>query len=118
MKKLVFSLGGILILVGLSLAAPADRSFTGEIMDSACAAMGSHGGMMNKEGGPKTAKACAVACVKSGAKYVLYNSTTKRTYQLDDQAKPEQFAGDKVTVKGTYDTATKTIRVTSIEPAS
>jgi hypothetical protein len=118
MKKLAFSLGGIVILVGLSLAAPADRSFTGEIMDSACAAMGSHSGMMNKEGGPKTAKACTVACVKSGAKYVLYNSTTKRTYQLDDQAKPEPFAGEKVTVMGTYDAATKTIHVTSIAPAS
>jgi nitrogen fixation protein FixH len=118
MKKLAFTFGGILILVGLSLAAPADRSFSGEIMDSACVAMSSHSGMMSKEGGPKTAKTCTAACVKSGAKYVLYNSTTKRTYQLDDQAKPAQFAGDKVTVKGTYDMATTTIHVTSIAPAS
>jgi len=118
MKKLAFSLGGILVLVGISFAAPADRSFTGEIMDSACAAGGSHSGMMSKEGGPKTAKACTEACVKGGAKYVLYNSATKRTYQLDDQTKPEQFAGDKVTIMGTYDAATKTIHVTSVGPAS
>jgi len=118
MKKLAFTLGGILILIGVSLAAPADRSFTGEIMDSACASMGSHSGMMSKEGGPKTAKACTAACVKGGAKYVLYDSATKKTYQLDDQSKPEQFAGEKVKVVGTYDATSKTIHVTSITSAS
>jgi hypothetical protein len=118
MKKLAVSLGGVFILVGLSFAAPADKTFTGEIMDSACASMGSHSGMMAKEGGPKTAKACTAACVKGGAKYVLYDSATKTTYQLDDQTKPEQFAGDKVKVMGTYDAASKTIHVADIKGAS
>ena len=118
MKKLAVALGGVLVLVGLSLAGPADQTFTGEIMDSACASMGSHSGMMGKEGGPKTAKACTAACVKGGAKYVLYDPATKTTYQLDDQAKPEQFAGSKVKVMGSYDTASKTIHVTSIKGAS
>ncbi len=118
MKKFAVTLGGALIFVGLSLAAPADKTFSGEIMDSACASMGSHSGMMGKEGGPKTAKACTAACVKGGAKYVLYDSATKTTYQLDDQTKPEKFAGDKVKVMGSYDTASKTIHVTSIKAAS
>ena len=118
MNKIALSSIGMMLLVGASLAAAADRSFTGEIMDSACASMGSHSGMMNKEGGPNPAKACTEACVKKGAKYVLYDSATKRTYQLDDQAKPAEFAGDKVKVTGTYDTAAKTIHVTNIEKAS
>ena len=118
MKKLTFGLIGSLILVGASLAAPADKTYTGEIMDSACAAMGSHSGMMGKEGGPKTEKDCTLGCVKAGAKFVLYNPTTKRTYQLDDQTKPEKFAGEKVNVTGTYDMTTKTIHVTDIKPAS
>jgi len=118
MKKLAFSLAGVLILIGASIAAPPDRSFTGEVMDSACASAGSHSGMMSKEGGPKTAKACTEACVKGGAKYVLYNSATKTTYQLDDQTKPAEFAGQKVKVLGSYKTSTKTIHVTSISAAS
>jgi hypothetical protein len=117
MKKLALTLGGTLILVGLSFAAPADKTFTGEIMDSACAAMGSHSAMMEKEG-PNAAKDCTTTCVKGGAKYVLYDSTTKKTYQLDDQTKPEQFGGQKVKVTGSYDAATKTIHVTSIKSAS
>jgi hypothetical protein len=38
-------------------------------------------------------------------------------YQLDDQKKPESFAGQKVTVTGTYDASTMTIHVTKIEAA-
>jgi hypothetical protein len=57
-------------------------------------------------------------CVKMGGKYVLFNAANKRVYQLDDQTKPEQFAGQKVKVKGTYDRATKTIHITDIQRAS
>lgn len=117
MKKLALTLGGTLILAGLSFAAPADKAFTGEIMDNACAAMGSHSAMMGKEG-PNAAKDCTTTCVKAGGKYVLYDSTTKKTYQLDDQTKPGRFAGEKVKVMGSYDAATKTIHITTIEPAS
>jgi hypothetical protein len=37
---------------------------------------------------------------------------------LDDQKKPEAFAGAKVSVTGTLDDATKTIHVASIKAAS
>ena len=73
-------------------------------MDSACAKAGSHDGMM-EQAGLKTAKDCTEACVKGGNKYVLYNKTSKKVYQLDDQTKPQQFAGQNVTVKGTLDSA-------------
>src|ERR1700694_980942 len=57
-------------------------------------------------------------CVKHGGQYVLYDAAKKSVYQLDDQTKPEQFAGAKVKVTGTLDKATKTIHVTNIEAAS
>lgn len=105
----------VLMFAGLSFAA--DKTYTGEVMDSACAAMGSHEGMMKAHPG-MTAKDCTLGCVKNGAKFVLYNATTKTVYQLDDQKKPEQFAGAKVKVTGTLDAATKTIHVTGIKAAS
>jgi Protein of unknown function (DUF5818) len=124
MKKfaIAMSLALVLGLVSLSAtlhlttarAATADNaSFSGEIMDSACAGMGSHDAMMKKEGA-KTAKACTLKCVKAGSKFVLYDASKSMTYQLDDQAKAKKFAGQKVTVMGTYDDGSKTIHVASI----
>jgi len=37
---------------------------------------------------------CVTACVKAGAKYVLYDG--KEAYTLSDQKTPEQFAAKKV----------------------
>jgi hypothetical protein len=54
----------------------------------------------------------------SGGKYVLYDSSTKTVYELDDQKKPERFAGEKVTVTGNLDVASKTIHVANIKAAS
>jgi hypothetical protein len=106
----------LLIFVGVSFAAPS-KTYTGEIMDSACAAMGSHEGMMKSN--PKmTAKDCTLGCVQHGAKFVLYDAATKTVYQLDEQTKPVQFAGAKVVVTGTLDEATKTIHVASIKAGS
>lgn len=89
------------------------RTFRGEIMDSACAQMGSHKQMEAKEG-TKNARDCTLACVKNGSTLVLYNPSTKMTYQLSDQDKAKTYAGERVTVKGTYDASSKTITVDSI----
>jgi len=89
------------------------KTFTGEIMDRSCAGMGSHAAM-EKEHGIKDAKDCTLGCVKNGAKFVLYEKGTKTACELDDQTKPEQFAGQKVKVRGTLDAATKTIHVDGI----
>jgi hypothetical protein len=91
---------------------PAD-TFTGEIMDSACAALGSHENMMMAEGA-KNARECTLECVKMGSHFVLYNKTTKATYQLDDQKKPEKFAGRHVQINGTLDSSSHTIHIDSI----
>ena len=112
MKSTALALAGTLLMAGLSLAAPNDQTYTGEITDSACATMGSHAGM------GKPAKDCALARVHRGAKFVLFNAAAKTIYQLDDQKKPEQFAGAKVVVTGTLDDSTKAIHVTGIKSAS
>jgi hypothetical protein len=100
-----------------AIAQAETRSFTGEIMDGACAAMGGHEAMMKGEGA-NSAKQCTDKCVQGGSKYVLYDASSKTTYQLDDQAKPKEFSGQKVKVTGTYDEASKTIHVEKIEAAS
>jgi len=61
---------------------------------------------------------CVVECVKGmNGKYVLYDSAKKVSYVLSDQKTPEKFAAKKVTVTGTLDDATKTIKVDSIVAA-
>jgi type 1 fimbria pilin len=118
MKKLALGFVATLMLLTAALAAPKTQTFNGEIMDSSCAMMGSHEGMMKMHQDVKTAKECTLACVKMGAKFVLFDPATKTTYKLDDQQKPVQFAGEKVKVRGTYDAATRTIHVVSIRSGS
>src|SRR6185437_5916418 len=96
-KSLFFLLSAVIIFAVLVHAQ--DKNFSGEIMDSQCAALGDHSIMMASSG-LKTAKACTLGCVKAGGKFVLYDANTKKIYQLDDQKKPEGFAGEKVTVSG------------------
>ena len=56
-----------LLLVGnLSLAAPKGKTFTGEIMDSQCAAMGTHDPGGYKMTHTENARDCTLACVKMG----------------------------------------------------
>lgn len=94
-------------------------------MDGECANNGAHAEMLKKEGlgdkdphNPMAKKMCTAKCAKTGGKYVLYKAATKKVYAPDDQTKPEQFAGQKVKITGTFDTATDTIHVTTISPGS
>jgi hypothetical protein len=110
----------LLAIPFLSAAFPAPQqqnntplAYIGEIMDTRCAAQGSHEAVMAKEG-TKTAKDCALMCIQGGAKFVLYSADTKSSYNLDDQEKPRDYAGEKVTVVGTYDGQTRTIHTQSI----
>src|SRR5207253_4566320 len=96
------------------------QTITGEVMDSSCAKLGSHE-MMEKQHGmsssPASDKACTLACVKAGAKLVLYDASTKTVYELDDQKKSDQFAGEKVKITGTIE-KDNTIHVAKIAKAS
>lgn len=50
MKSLMLSLGAVLLFRVVSVAALKDSTYTGEIMDSLCAKMGSHGMMLKEHG--------------------------------------------------------------------
>lgn len=118
MKKL-FAMLSFLLLVAAFLTAYGQTratTYSGEIMDSQCAAMGNHDAGY-KMTDTKTAKECTIACVKMGGQYVLYDAAKKILYKLDDQKKPEPFAGEKVKITGTYDAGTKTIHVDKIAAA-
>ena len=103
----------LFMLAALSVAAgPAERTFTGTISDDMCATAG-HASMRM---GPTDAE-CTRACVAlHGASYVLVAG--KSVYSLTDQKTPEPLAGQQVTVVGTLDAKTSTIRVRSITAAS
>lgn len=100
----VFTLAAVAALA----APPGKMTFTGVVTDSMC----SDGDHSRMKMGPTDAE-CTKACIEvHGATYVLYDG--KVGYALSDQKMPGQFAGKRVTVKGTLDEKTKTIQVDSI----
>jgi hypothetical protein len=123
MRKSVLGLVllAVTVFIGAEVTHAQNQSFTGEIMDGACAGMGSHAmmlkehGMAGKENELAAKKMCTMDCVKNGSKFVLFDAGTKNVYQLDDQKKPADFAGQNVTVTGTLNKGTKTIHVTGIK---
>lgn len=93
-------------------AAQGKRTFTGAITDSMCAEA-DHSRMRMGS----TDAECTIACVAAhGSMFVLYDGN--EAYTLSDQQTPEKFAGKKVTVTGTLDARTRTIRVDSITAAN
>ena len=107
MKFLIFSL----LLTATLAAAQAKQTLTGTITDSMCPT-GDHSRMRM---GSNDAE-CTLACISAhGAMFILYDG--KEAYTLSDEQTPESFAGKKVTVTGTLDAKTKTIRVDSITAA-
>jgi hypothetical protein len=108
MKRLILCL---LAVAALS-AQQGKQTFTGTITDDECD-RADHSRMRM---GPTDAE-CARACIRAhGASYVLYDG--KDAYTLSDQEAPEKFAGQRVTVVGTLDATTKTIKVESITAAN
>ena len=109
MKTSTFSVLGLLLAAGLSLAAPGKdpaKAFAGSIGDSMCGAKHMMAGESDKD--------CTLECVKGGSKYILIDPSGK-IYQLSDQKTPEQFAGANVKVTGTL--KGDTIAVTSMVAA-
>ena len=116
----ILCLASIMLVAVFLHAAQADSNapptFTGEIMDSLCAKAGTHAQMMQDMKSMGTDKAtCSAKCIQLGAKYVLYDSSKKAIYELDDQGKAERFAGQSVRVSGTLQK--KKIKISSIEAA-
>ena len=102
-----------ILFAAAALTLAADKqTFTGVITDDMCADANHKDMKMGSD--PK----CVTECVKGmNGKYVLYDSSKKVAYVLSDQKTPEKFAAKKVTVTGTLDEATKTIKVDSIVAA-
>ncbi len=55
--------------------------------------------------------------VKSGDALVLAAPSDKKTYQLDDQEKAQQFVNKQVKITGILDSSSGIIRVRAIDPA-
>jgi len=98
-------LGSSLSFVGTARAAT--RTFVGNISDSMCGLKHMMPGQSDKD--------CTLECVKAGSKFVLADVANGKVYQLSDQKKPAEFAGQKVKVTGTL--KGDTINVTAIGPA-
>jgi len=126
LKKVMLIAGIILAGAAFPAASISKRSqgpqaqrslnLVGEIMDSRCAIDGSHDKIM-RQNGTKNAKDCTLECANSGGSFVLIDPETKTVYQLDNQQKPEPFAGQRVRISGTYDESSKTMHIESIESA-
>lgn len=101
-----------------------DTKFTGEITDEKLTCVDQTRPYLlldAKKRPPASEGTTKGACVlywthfaKPAEKFVLYDATTKTTYQLDNQALAEQHAGEKVRVTGTSNAASKAIHVTDI----
>ncbi len=115
MKPSTFGIRHLAFIIALFAAAPLaasneSRTFTGVIGDSMC--VRNHEPMKIA---PEDK--CVRDCVKHSkdVKYILLTSDTQ--YVLSDQASPEKFAGQKVTVKGVLYEKTGIIKVEAIEKA-
>ena len=98
-----------LVLVSAGLMCAAD--FTGIVTDDMCD-KADHKSMNM---GPDAK--CVAECIKGmSGKYVLFDG--KNSYILSDQKTPAKFAAKKVTVSGTLDAKTKTIKVDKITAAN
>src|ERR1017187_41479 len=103
--RLMTKLATLLMAGALLAAAAGPQTFT---TDTMC---GKDHSMMNVKPDSK----CVTECVKAGAKYALYDGKT--VHALSDQKAPEKFAGQKVKITGTYDAATKILKVDSMAAA-
>jgi uncharacterized protein DUF5818 len=113
MRKIAYLGLSVLLTAGLAFAGarsgkggPQKKTFTGEISDKMC-------GLKHMMAG--SAKECTLKCVDSGSKFVLADTANNKVYDLSDQTKPKEFAGQKVKVTGTL--KGDTIEVVSIEAA-
>jgi hypothetical protein len=110
MRKITYL--GITLLLGANLSFTGTvkvgtKTFIGNISDSMC-------GLKHMMPG-KSDRECTLECVKAGSKFVLADVASGKVYQLSDQKKPQEFAGEKVKVTGIL--KGDTISVTAIEPA-
>lgn len=98
------------VLISAVLAVPAlAGEWTGYITDTHC----------GKNGATKDhTAACVMKCMKGGSKAQIWNESDDKIYDLDSFDKVKTLVGSKVTVKGTLDEASNTIKVESAAKAA
>lgn len=95
---------------GMLMASSGQTTFTGVITDTMC-------GTKHHMGITPDAK-CVRECVKMDPKKWKYAlAAGDKLYVLSDQQTPEKFAAQKVTVTGTLNEKTNTLKVDRIEAA-
>ena len=102
----------------LAGAGSAKTHFRGEISDTQCAMKvhsleRSHAEMIAKSTLGTDAASCAKACVKRGGEWVLRSGEV--VYRLKNQEGMENYAGQKVEIRGTLDSEAGMIDNTAIE---
>jgi hypothetical protein len=109
MKRLA-SLVVLASFVGLGVAWAGEKGqWTGYITDTHC----------GKEGASKDHTAdCVRQCMREGSKAQIWSEADDQALDLDDFKKVASLVGNRVTIKGTFDSATKTITIESVARAS
>jgi hypothetical protein len=93
-----------ILFAGMSLFAQSEQVFKGKVC------LGPEGRTPTVENG-EVSLPCTVAHPKLGAKFILFDAENKTAHRLDGHPKPKGFAGMRVVVVGTLDTATDTIHI-------
>jgi hypothetical protein len=105
MKKLV-----AFAVLSAVLAIPAFAAeWTGWITDTHC---GKNGATKDHTAG------CVEKCMKGGSKAQIFNEADQKIYDLDSFDKVKALVGKKVTINGTLDAASNTIKVESADKAA
>lgn len=109
LKRALLCSAAFLMVAGVSMAAPKQAakkasSWVGYVTDSMCTSKGV-AAMTNAE--------CVKKCIDGGAKYVLYDTRSKKVYQLDPQSAVAEHGAHHVRISGTLDG--DTIHVDSVK---
>jgi len=108
MKKFIFFTVMVLVLGGFtSFGVAADEgSWTGWISDARCAANYQKSATADHVG-------CAKVCIKNGGQWALSMPDGALILAIDG-AEAERYLGHEVVVKGELDTASNTVKVSSV----
>ena len=110
MMKKVLAVAALAAVPALFLSAETKKgSWTGYVTDTHCG---------KNAASEKHTADCVDKCMKGGAKAQLWNEADQKTYDLDSFDKVRSLMGGKVTVSGSLDTATNTIKVDSAAKSS
>lgn len=105
MKKLLIL--ALVLFASVAFAAAEDMTFTGWVADEACAKDFSKAGNADHKG-------CATGCLSRGGGVALVSESGFHLLDITNEKAIEKL-GMEVTVMGTLDEATNTIKVTSIK---